>query len=184
MKINKMQERYLLDELFGLTLGATVQRAGVYAPKLTEKQRARFQDGLKRALEKAALGYSVRVSSGTHTKRIVALAARLTRRHAGLLAKGRLRIGVAQKSLNLYLKYLWCAGRIPEPPHCPFDYRVIQLLRRPERKLTWTTLDTPAQYRALVAAAKAVAGRESLAAWELREYNQKSAAALRAQRMP
>src|SRR5450759_1393861 len=107
MNISKMQERYLLDEFFGLTLGASVQRAGVYAPDLEESQRKSFQHGLRVALEEAALGYSRSVNSETHTKRIASLAARLSREHAGLLANGRLRIGVAQKALNLYLKYLW-----------------------------------------------------------------------------
>lgn len=41
------------------------------------------------------------------------------------LRGGKLKFGRAQKILNGYLKYLWCAGRINTPPHCPFDDRVI-----------------------------------------------------------
>jgi hypothetical protein len=33
--------------------------------------------------------------------------------------------GVAQKLLNLFLKYLWCLGTIAEPPHCPVDRIII-----------------------------------------------------------
>jgi hypothetical protein len=36
-----------------------------------------------------------------------------------------MRIGLAQKALNLYLKYLWCLGEIHEPPHCPLDSIVL-----------------------------------------------------------
>ncbi|SDJ63273.1 hypothetical protein SAMN05216338_105731 [Bradyrhizobium sp. Rc2d] len=33
---------------------------------------------------------------------------------------------VAQKVLNLLLKYYWCLARIPEPPYCPIDRIIIE----------------------------------------------------------
>ncbi|WP_147818866.1 hypothetical protein [Salidesulfovibrio onnuriiensis] len=45
------------------------------------------------------------------------------------LFKGKMTFGVAQKLLNMYLKYLWCAGIIKhEPPHCPIDSIVLRNL--------------------------------------------------------
>lgn len=45
------------------------------------------------------------------------------------LNEGTITFGVAQKLLNMYLKYLWCAGMIMhEPPHCPIDSIVLRNL--------------------------------------------------------
>ena len=82
----------------------------------------------------------------------------------------RIRIGSAQKALNLFLKYLWCIGEAPEPPHCPFDFQIISKLP-PAVRCNWTELDSIETYRALVAAAKTAAAGQSLAEWELAEYN-------------
>lgn len=47
-----------------------------------------------------------------------------------ILANGGLSFGRAQKLLNLYLKYMWMAGEIEEPPHCPVDAFVIDELKK------------------------------------------------------
>ena len=33
--------------------------------------------------------------------------------------------GIAQKFINLSLKYHWCLDLIQEPPHCPIDSTII-----------------------------------------------------------
>ncbi len=48
------------------------------------------------------------------------------------------RVGIAQKALNLYLKYLWCLGKITEPPHCPFDSIIISEIKC---NIKWTEMD-------------------------------------------
>jgi hypothetical protein len=87
-----------------------------------------------------------------------------------VLENRRFRIGSAQKALNLYLKYLWCLGKICSPPHCPFDRQIIASLPNYTGP-SWTKLVREEDYRALVEAAKAKAQDSSLAAWELRIYN-------------
>jgi len=164
------QEHFLKDELFSLTLMATVQRSGVYRPGISERERKAFQSALRTRLEQVAQGYASKVSDETHIKNILELSAQLSAAHAGLLQGNRFRIGAAQKALNLYLKYLWCIGKIPEPPHCPFDFQIIAKL--PGYKgPSWTVLDSEDDYRDLVKAAKLKAQGSSLAAWELETYN-------------
>ena len=164
------QEQFLRNELFSLTLMATVQRAGVYAPGSREKNRREFQTTLRGQLESTAEGYANQVTEEEHIRSIVDLAARLTSSHANVLKNGRFRIGTAQKALNLYLKYLWCLGKIGPPPHCPFDFQILKTLPNYTGP-SWTKLDREEDYRALVEAAKAKAQGSSLAAWELRTYN-------------
>ena len=168
--MDEHQEQFLRDELFSLTLMATVQRAHVYVPNADDKARSNFQKGLRSSLERLQIAYCGPVSEEDHIRNITALSEKLSRDYGDVLSGRRFRIGTAQKALNLYLKYLWCIGKVPIPPHCPFDYRVIAKLPQC-RGINWTALDDPAQYQALVTAAKAKAGNMPLAVWELRTYN-------------
>jgi hypothetical protein len=164
------QEQFLKDELFSLTLMATVQRANVYAAASAEKDRKAFQAALRSRLEGLAKTYRETVLEETHIQNVLGLSSHLSSSHARVLRDGRFRIGPAQKALNLYLKYLWCLGMIPAPPHCPFDFRVISKLSTYTGP-SWTALDTEGEYRVLIEAARATAQGMSLATWELQTYN-------------
>ncbi len=179
MKTTPAQRRYLRGQFYGLTLGATVQRARVYKAGTTVADRTVFQVSLQHSLEKLARSYKVRQTEAAHVANIGRLAGTLSTKCSKCLRGGRFRIGPAQKALNLYLKYLWCAGEIPSPPHCPFDYLVIQQLEL-RNKLNWTNLDDLQAYRHLVAVARRVAQKVPLAEWELGLYNDLSPAESRA----
>jgi hypothetical protein len=93
---------------------------------------------------------------------------------APFLNGGTLFFGVAQKALNLYLKYLWCWDPNFIPPHCPFDDKIIKALGAlPVGVDTkWTTSNSVPSYRAWVAAARTIAGtNQSLAEWELEVWS-------------
>lgn len=123
------QEQFLRDEIFSLTLMGTVQRAHVYADGSTEETRKPFQGALRSELERLENEYREPVDEERHIQNILGMSKLLSSHHAAILQNHCFRIGLAQKALNLYLKYLWCLGIIPEPPHCPFDSRVIDRLR-------------------------------------------------------
>ena len=164
------QEQFLKDELSSLALMATVQRAKVYIAETPEQRRRGFQVGLRTKLEELATHYENGVDEETHIQNIVQLSDGLTRDHKEILNGGRFRIGTAQKALNLYLKYLWCLGKIPMPPHCPFDFQIIGKLSD-YKGPSWTALDLADDYRNLVAAVKVAAKGVPLATWELKTYN-------------
>lgn len=168
MNIDQLQ--FLKDEFFSLTLMATVQRAGVYNDNTEERQRRAFREALRSELEELAKQYNRGVDEETHLRNIRHLCKSLTSNHTRVLKNGRFRTGTAQKALNLYLKYLWCLGEIPMPPHCPFDFQIIGKLRRYNGP-KWTELDSLGDYRRLVAAAHSEAKNMPLALWELRAYN-------------
>ena len=171
-------DRFLLDEMHRLTLQATVQRAAIYRPGIPEREHIAVRGTLRAALDDLSAVYQAPVPDERHVANIEALSGRITTAHRGVLRGSRFRIGPAQKALNLFLKYLWCLGRIPMPPHCPFDARVIALLPADVR-CTWTDLDSVAAYRRLVDAGRQLAGDVPLAEWELAAYNAVSVAASR-----
>jgi hypothetical protein len=161
-----------LEEIFvsnAIAASFSVRSGGViYASGITEEQRSKLREVAKRELRGLATGYSTPVSEGQHIQNISNLATSISHNCNLLLSEGCFRFGIAQKALNVYLKYLWCANRIPTPPHCPFDSIVIGKLKllhgSPDQ---WTRIVDASPYKAWVSAAKLVAGPTSLAEWEL-----------------
>jgi len=96
----------------------------------------------------------------------------------------RIRIGQCQKSLSVYLKWMWCQNELASiPPVCPIDRQVLQECYRVLRskkagtknelidcRTAWSNLDDKDLYERLVNITEKVAGLqdESLTAvWEL-----------------
>lgn len=163
----------LTNEFHQLTLRGTVQRASIYDPAAPESERAAFRASLRRLLTELSEHYKGEVAESEHLANISRLAAELSDYHGDALRGRRLRIGPAQKALNLFLKYQWCAGWIAEPPHCPFDAIIINRLTLPN-PLKWTELDDLGMYERLIEAARRAAGSASLAVWELKLYDEES----------
>ena len=121
-------------------------------------------------------------ASDDHTGKIEKLADGLTKEYGEIfhevkgkdgIKKKQFKIGRAQKLINLYLKYLWVAGKIQTPPpHCPFDETILEQLGKKVEK--WTKTDDIAQYKCWVDAACKAAKKEnlSIAEWELVKYNE------------
>lgn len=122
--MTELQWHFLDGEFLTLTINGALQRSSTYATE-SDHDRETVRRKLKSNLREIAKSYSAAVGEEQHIRNIQELASRLNRDCARFLNGGCLRFGIAQKALNLYLKYLWCPGRIPLPPHCPFDDRVI-----------------------------------------------------------
>ena len=166
------QQTFIETELFQLTLGAVTQRGGVYEPNLSEGQRQPVHDTLRELLRDLARDYTTgSVCDDWHMANIERIARSVSERHAAVLPGGQFRIGSAQKALNLHLKYRWCLGEIPMPPHCPFDAYVLRAIPGWQTR-SWTAIDSIDHYADLVAAAQTVAGERPLAEWELALYNE------------
>ncbi len=90
-----------------------------------------------------------------------------------MLAAGY-RIGHAQKTLNLVLKYRWCLGLVPEPPHCPID-RIVLSKTTLANKLNWTEMDRIEEYDEAIRAVRvcAQATGQSIARWELATFERR-----------
>ncbi|KKL20494.1 hypothetical protein LCGC14_2454880, partial [marine sediment metagenome] len=103
-------------------------------------------------------------------ERINNLSETMTDEFRGILHNERFRIGVSQKLINLFLKYLWVLNLINEPPYCPFDSIVKRNLTN-NNLVDWTKLDNTEDYMKFVDAAKEVAAPLSIAVWELETWN-------------
>lgn len=170
------RQAFMRREIFSMTLGATAQRARLYLPDVPEAKRRKFHEALRARLERLATQYLAAVSEEAHVANIAALADELSAEFGVLFSEGRFRVGLAQKALNLYLKYLWCLGWCEMPPHCPVDAIVLAQVD-PHQDARWTQIDSLDVYRAVIEAAKQAARGLPLSVWELNLYNRAVSAA-------
>jgi hypothetical protein len=163
--------RFLESEFLTNAIDGALQHAGIYSATASDKRRNELREHLRDSLRQFARQYrrSDTVSERDHYRNIQSLADELSSNFNDIM-KDKFRIGVAQKALNLYLKYLWCMDRIPVPPHCPFDSTV---LRELELESSWTHSSKMEDYKSWVEHARAVAGPKTLAEWELRLWSHK-----------
>lgn len=140
-----------------------------YNYKLGETLKIEVHDFLKQYVEEIKRHG---VSEEGHCDKILSLAEKLTQKLHPILFNGTFRIGVSQKIINLFLKYMWAMGEINEPCHCPIDGIVKKQIqkKRPGIELVdWTQMDAITDYQTYVRAIKEIASEEklSVAQWEL-----------------
>lgn len=163
---------FLNNEFLTLSVSGALQRVPTYRsekPETHEKLGERLRELLNGYADEYMKSDKM-VSDEIHYGNIQKLANTLSKECKEDLKEEGFRIGSAQKALNLYLKYLWCAGRICTPPHCPFDNKVLQELEIPEK---WPELNDIEKYKRWVEKAKKKADNRSLSDWELRLWNKK-----------
>ena len=172
-KLKNLQEEFLDNKFWVLTFGGAFQRANVYETSATENERTEFRNKLKKEVKAlVAANYKVVVSAEMHIQNIKNLSA-ATVEMCNKLQNGQINFGVAQKLLNLYLKYSWCAGKIPTPPHFPVD-RMIQEISKYKHVFAWTQMTDDSDYlKFLNFAESQLQDNESLAEWELKTFKRR-----------
>ncbi|EMQ95192.1 hypothetical protein D778_02713 [Xanthomarina gelatinilytica] len=167
------KQDFLIEEIWLLTFGGAFQHSGIYKANTKEKERTYFRNMLKGYIEQIILKkYKQPVSDEEHLKNILSVS-NYTKSFNNIL-KAPINIGVSQKLLNLALKYYWCLGLLPEPPHCPVD-RIIQQKLYKQPKVNWTQLDSVDMYMQIINDVKVLAKQNnlSLAQWELENFDRR-----------
>jgi hypothetical protein len=165
--MNSDQENFLRNEFLTMSVIGALGRSRTYSKSASEKIKNKFLNTLRVKLDEISKKYELTVTEEDHLSNIKHLSDDLTSKFTHCLRNGRFRIGIAQKALNLYLKYLWCVGLITLPPHCPFDSIIISHL--PDcYDFKWTSIDTLEDYHRLVGAARKKADGKPLPEWELK----------------
>lgn len=175
MVIKNSKKRFLRYELGLLSIkGALSTRnsdAPVYAKEVKVYQRTREKKTFREFLDSLEYLYlKGGVTDEQHIEFIQKTADDLSIALRDKLHNGRFRIGVAQKLINLHLKYLWVAGFIEQPPHCPIDGIV-----RDKAMISydWTTSDSIEAYAQAVEELREVASLRTLSLWELEEFRRR-----------
>jgi hypothetical protein len=171
-KINlDRKNEFIHDEFWTLTIGGAFQRANVYPKNVSESDKTDFKAGLRKHIEEELQRhYRTEVTEEEHLENIHSLNERgqelqrnWTRTKADEAKEAGFNFGIAQKMLNLHLKYRWCDGEITvAPPHFPVD-RIIQveLNKRADKKdrielKPWTKFTDKSDYLKVIELAYAL----------------------------
>jgi len=170
-------QQFIYREATILAWSASVQRANLYCPAipLAARESNVFRKNVLIFIETNLLSkYETKCSEADHVANIQSLVNFGTTEGGRLLGPDGYRFGVAQKLLNLLLKYLWCLGLVAEPPHCPVD-RIVLAKTTLRNKLNWTEIKTAEKYNEAINAIRIVSNyaRLSLPEWELRFYSRR-----------
>ncbi len=176
-RVNKMTEQkkweFINDELWILTFYGAFQHSNTYTEKSKTEDRKHFKKWIKEEVqflvEKNYSNEKKKVDDDQHLKNIQKFCNDASKKWGFLLKDNKLRIGVGQKILNLYLKYLWSLDKIPPPPHCPIDRGIIKKAKY-EEPVNWTELNDIKVYKQIIEKAKQEAKPKSLTEWELENF--------------
>ncbi len=167
---------YIVRELWILAWGASVQRAKLYKEGV-ESNSAAVADFRKKII--AYLSSHVipqycktDIAEEQHYANIEGFIAYANSIDSQVLGQLGYKYGVAQKLLNLSLKYQWCLGLISEPPHCPVDRIVINETKYKD-KINWTQITERSEYEKVIEDIRRLAKPDGLspAMWELMIFN-------------
>src|SRR5690606_21787481 len=117
-----MRAKFLNDEIWILTFGGGFQRANIYKEKIPTLSRKKYREELRTHIEGLVKKhYQKGITENIHIENIQSIVD-FSRKCNIDGYTVPLNFGVAQKLLNLYLKYLWCSGQLQITPlHFPVD---------------------------------------------------------------
>lgn len=170
--VEAKKHSFMLEQVYMLSWNASVQRVSLYRSGASDGAKAEFRRRVFNLLESDIVpSYSSPCPEDVHLKNIERLMETGSSDGSSILLDDGYRYGVAQKLLNLYLKYRWCMGQVAEPPHCPVDRIVLEKTTLRD-KFNWTRMTTEEQYMSAINALRQVAAAQgqSLAVWELLNY--------------
>ena len=187
IELEQYQESFMNSEIWMLVFTASFQRANVYVTEADEKEKKSFKFMTAGHIDSFISSYANNdINDDEHISNIKSIE-NYSKHFDHLFNGGKINFGIAQKMLNLYLKYLWCLGRIKEPPHFPVD-RIIQQelnleaggLKLPKLKIEpWTKFSDESYYLEIINHARIICALDdasdklSLAQLELKLFNRK-----------
>lgn len=183
-----MKDKFLNSEIWNLTFQGGFQRANIYKEDVSEKLRKEFREQLRAYIEALVeIKYIVEVSEEEHIKNIKGIVkfSEINKIDERTIP---INFGVAQKLLNLYLKYIWCLGKLEFAPiHFPVDRLMQEILNKEAVKLgfpknemkAWTKYEDEIEYLKVIRFAEKVRDKNknykilSLAELELSLFNRR-----------
>jgi|APGre2960657505_1045072.scaffolds.fasta_scaffold52381_2 hypothetical protein len=176
-KINSEKKLFLVNEFVtsSITAGLSTRnkKSPIYNHDSSEVEKAEFRGFLRVFLLK--IWEDHRLQKNINELQLLAYFEKMQNESAtkftDLLFGGKLRYGICQKIINVFLKFLWVSDEIETPPHAPYD-GIIQAKLKDKNLSPWTEINDPAQYTLFVNLANEIS-KGNIAKWELEEWNKK-----------
>jgi len=171
-KFSEAKLNFLKNEIWILTWSATSQRANIFSKNMTENDRKKKRNEIKKTVFTIFEEFESleKITEDILVQKILYLVKNFNSKSF------KFNVGHSQKLVNLLLKYYWCMGWIKnEPPHCPIDRIVLSKARiKSEGKTpSWTKMDNIEDYKKYLKDIKKIAYPKSIALWELEIFNRR-----------
>ncbi|WP_324480792.1 hypothetical protein [Lentimicrobium sp.] len=180
---NDPPKAFLLNEILTSSMNAGLQtRNHEYPVYKKDVKDFKSKECMVLEIRKILLSYAKgfeNISETDHFEKIRSLTQHITEKYGDILHNDTFRLGISQKIINLFLKYLWCLGWIKEPFHCPFDSIIKDRLINGDSSIQladWTKMNSMDEYYEYVKRAKerATASGYSIPSWELHAWNNRN----------
>jgi hypothetical protein len=157
------------------SVNAALQRASVYDGSADVQLKREFKEKAKQWLVTFGDCYSRKKASKKNwCNKVQSLANTLTGEFGNYLTGKRLTIGVSQKMISLYLKYLWLCGEDDKKPLFAVLDRKIMKVAGVKNPPNWTKLDDIKKYKCIVSTIDTFAKSKNYsdgAEWEAEKWN-------------
>lgn len=199
--VKEIQARFLDEMAMRGAISASVSETKVYTENTSNDQKENAKKKWEAYIREIAKGYKSLRSRDDFISDVIRLQDMINSdqninhifckldEYGNIIAdEYGIRIAQCQKSLSIYLKYLWCYGLIKTPPVCPIDRVILSICKEYYRQNTniadsqekielcsknWTRLDDINVYRRMVEITEEVAGSQICTAeWELVKWNE------------
>jgi len=177
IKFNELddKQKFLLREIITMSINGGLQHSTTYNKTTTADSQERKD--LKKSISDFLISEIICKTNFTEEeiiKLIVKLSETLSKskKHTKILNDGKFRIGISQKIINLFLKYIWTLVWFKDvPPLCPIDKTILNKIRRYNEN--WTRCNDINKYKEWIDEIKKEAKKEhkSIAEWELFFFN-------------
>jgi len=172
-KYSQAKLNFLKNEIWILSWSAASQRANIFAKNMTEEDRKRERNKIKKTVFEIFDEFESKevITEDLLVQKILYLVKNFNSNNF------RFNVGHSQKLINILLKYYWCLGWLKnEPPLCPLDRIVLSKaqIKSEGKTPSWTKMDNIEDYKKYIKEIKKIADPKSVALWELEIFNRRN----------
>ncbi len=158
------------------SIKAALQRNAIYSKKATKNCREKIRESWKKKLHKIGKEfYKKEINIEEYESKVKNLKKEMNGDFGDLLYNESIydkgfRISHSQKSISLYLKYLWCMGEVGKPSVCPVDRTILK--KSKSKNITWCYVNSIEEHQEKFGQIEKNAKLEgmSVAEWELKNF--------------
>ena len=193
-----------IEKALSGAIKASVQHNSLYADNTDEKDKIKIRKEWKKLLDKFSKKYEFSQTVEIYENDIIQLKEIMNEKFSMFFRNTKhpkykydtgFRISHSQKSLSIFLKFLWCAGEIKTPPQCPVDAVILGMAGKKypdkkwgfvnsieihQEKISWIE-NAVSKYNSIPANERQInnlifeKGRDlEIAEWELAHFNPKT----------
>lgn len=176
--LDKFNKNRCKKDALTMAVKASLQHNKLYRNNINQYKREKFRNRLKEEILSISHEYIVTKSQEDFKNDMECLKLKINKEFSHLFLDETtndslelgFRISHSQKCLSVYLKHLWCMGKIPMPPLPPIDRNILRIACNKSVIPKWTKVNSIKQYNVLIDYLIKAADEMHVTEWELKYY--------------